>query len=315
MDLSLKLKIAQLTLKYLKETNCTQVQLCSLSSVPKEYISQILKEGSDFSISSGKYKTVTIADKYFEKLAKTIGFELTKTYWQNQRTPQLTSIISNLQDAKMFGTTALIIGETGAGKSHALDLIQRKYPSDTYIVKVGSTDNLTDLIDKVIDTLKITAGKTKSKKLRDIAKKLRSVKDDGYKPQLIFDESEYMKQPALCSMKELHDYLNDHASVVLVGTNQLLDNLNQLRLKNKAGMPQYYRRIKFSIRILPSIDRSFELFLNEESTEVKKYLRTICDNYGELHDVLVPVRRESERLNEPVTVDLIKTVLNLNNSF
>ncbi|MGV8814776.1 MAG: AAA family ATPase [Gelidibacter sp.] len=314
MTTDLKRTIATKTAEYLSASNLTQSELSNKANVPKEYMSNILKENSDFTVSSSNNKMVVIADKYFTRLADFIGFQLVKSYWKTQATPQLTTIIATLQDAKEFGTTNLIIAETGAGKSHTIDLIQRKFPADTFIVKVGSTDNLSDLIDKIIDVLKITTGKTKSKKLRDVASKLRSLKDDGFKPQLIFDEAEYMKQPALCSMKELHDYLNQYCSIVLVGTDQLTNNLDSLRRKNKPGIPQFYRRIKFGIRKLPTIDRSFKLFLNDESAEVKKFLRTICDNYGELHDVLVPVRREAERTGNEISEQFIRTVLNLPNS-
>lgn len=314
MTTQIKQAIAQHAAEYITASNLTQSELSNKANVPKEYLSTILKPNSDFTVSSSNNKTVVIAVKYFTRLANFIGFQLVKSYWKNQPTAQLTTIVATLQDSKDHGTTALIIGETGSGKSNAIDLFQRKHPADTYIVRVGSTDNLSDLIDKIIDALNITTGKTKSKKLRDIAAKLRSLKDDGFNPQVIFDESEYMKQPALCSMKELHDYLVLYCSLVLVGTDQLLNNLDSLRKKNKPGIPQFYRRIKFGIRKLPTIDRSFKLFLNDESTEVKKFLRTICDNYGELHDVLVPVRREAERTGAEINEQFIRTVLNLPNN-
>lgn len=311
MKTQLKQTIADNCKAYIALHNVSQSKFANTYSIPKEYLSAILKENSDFTFPSSNGKTVVIADKYFNRMADALGVEIAKSFWTNQPTSQLTTIVASLSDAKEFGTTNLIIGETGSGKSHSIDLIQRKYPADTYIVKVGSTDNLSDLIDKIIDVLKITTAKTKSKKLRDVAQKLRSLKEDGLKPQLIFDEAEYMKQPALCSMKELHDYLVQYCSIVLVGTDQLLNNLNSLRKKNKPGIPQFYRRIKFGIRQLPTIDRSFKLFLNDESTEVKKFLRSICDNYGELHDVLVPVRREAERTGAAINEQFIRTVLNL----
>lgn len=315
MDNSSKQTIADKCRQYMEQNSLTQSDLANKAGVRKEYLTHMLREDSDFTFPSSKGKSVVIADKYFRKLADFIGHSMVQTYWENQATPQLLNIVANLQDAKTFGATNLIIGETGSGKTHCINLFLRKNPADTFVVTVGSTDNLADLIDKIIDQLKIVTGKTKSKKLRDIANKLRSLKEDGYSPQLIFDEAEYMKQPALCSMKELYDHLNKYCSLVLVGTDQLLGNLDSLRKKNKPGIPQFYRRIKFGIRQLPSIDRSFQLFLtNDLSLEVKKFLRKICDNYGELHDVLVPVRREAARTGSEINVPFIRTVLNLPNT-
>lgn len=308
-----KQTIAKLSREYIAQHNMSNASFAKKAGIRGEYLTHIFRENSDFTVSTGTGKTV-IADKYFQKMADFIGLSLQKTYWEVKPTQQLTNSLSILQDGKDFGSTNLIIGETGCGKTQSLDLFLRKNPSDTFIVTVGSTDNLADLIDKVIDSLKITTGKTKSKKLRDVAKKLRSLKEDGFKPQIIFDEAEYMKQPALCSIKELYDHLHQHCSIVLVGTDQLLNNIDSLRKKNKPGIPQFYRRIKFGIRQLPNVDRSFGLFLDGLPNDVVKFLRRICDNYGELHDVLVPVRRESERTNEPITESFIKKVLNLPNN-
>ena len=312
METQKKQEIAVQLSLFIEENNLTQAKVAESTGVNKSTLTHILKANSDFTIPAGNNKVVLIADKYFEKLANFIGYQLKKSYWENKATPQFASIISILEDAKRHGATNIIIGETGAGKTHSTNLFMRQHPADTFKVTVGSTDNLTDLIDKIIDSIHITSGKSKSKKLRDIARKLRSMKEDGFTPQIMFDEAEYMKQPALASMKELYDALNTHCSIVLIGTEQLITNIDILRKKNKPGIPQFYRRIKFGIRQLPSVDRSFKLFLNDiESNATKKFLRQLCDNYGELHDVLVPVKRESERTGEPITEGFIRKVLNL----
>ena len=315
MDNITKQLIAQKCKLYIAENNLTQSDFASKAGMGKEFITHILKEGSDFTYSAGKNKIVTISDKYFTRIAEFIGLSLTKSYWEIIPTPQLTQAISILKDAKEYGATNLIIADTGAGKTQSVNLFHRKNPADTFVVTVGSSDNLSDLIDKIIDQLKITTGKTKSKKLRDIAKKLRNMKESGLEPQLIMDEAEYMKIPALCATKELYDYLHQYCSIVLVGTSQLLKNLDSLRKKDKPGIPQFYRRIKFGIRQLPNVDTSFKLFLNGLSKEVQKYLRKICDNYGELHDVLVPVRREADQTGETITVAFIQKVLNLSKDY
>ena len=312
LSFNTKQKIADKAYQFIEDNKLTQTKIAESTGINKSTITHIFKDNSDFTIPAGNGKVVTIADKYFERLANFIGLELNKTYWDNQATPQFLNIIANLQDAKQYGATNVIIGETGAGKTHCINLFARKNPADTYIVTVGSTDNLTDLIDKIIDEIKITTGNSKSKKLRDIARKLRTMKEDGLAPQLIFDEAEYMKQPALASMKELYDHLNKYCSIILIGTEQLLNNLDKMRKKNKPGIPQFYRRIKFGIRQLPAVDRSFKLFLNDiENPNTKKFVRKICDNYGELHDVIVPVKREAERTGEEITEGFIRKVLNL----
>ncbi len=285
---------------------------CKKTGINANIMSSI-RNGSE-TVNAGNGTTAVIADKYFEIIAEFIGLEIEKSYWDIVPTLQLQRILATLEDAKEFGYINPIIGETGCGKTIASNLFAKRHPNDCFVITVSSSDNIGDLMDKIIDSLKITTAKTKSKKLRAIVLHLRELKFSGYKPMLIFDEAEYMKQPALCSMKELYDNLHTICSIILVGTNQLINNLDKLRKKNKDGIPQLYRRIKFGIRFLPAIDKTFKQFLNTiEDKELVRFLCSICDNYGELHDVLVPSMREADRTGQKLTVNFVRTILNLPN--
>lgn len=311
MKYSLKQTIANASKEYIALHDMKQKDFAVKVGIRSEYLTHIFREDSDFTVPTGKDNNSPIADKYFLKMAKYIGYELKKTYWTIKPTPQLTSMLAVLEEARENGTTAVVIGDTGAGKTQTLKVYRRKNPMDAHIITVGSNDNITDLIERICDVLNITTGKTKSRRLRNIYYKLQNLRESGHSPQLILDEAEYMKQPALSAIKEIYDHVNEHASIVLVGTQQLLDNIEQLRKKNRPGMPQFYRRIKFGIRTLPPVDRTYKLFVEGLSKEVVQYIQKICDNYGELHDVLVLVRREAERLEENITVPFIQKVLSL----
>lgn len=281
------------------------------TGVNGSYISN-MRQGN-FTVPAGNGNTVELADKYFERIAEFIGFKLEKGYWEVVATPQLKRILATLEDAREFGYTNLIIGETGSGKTYVANMFVQQYPLDAVMVKVGSQDNIADLLDKICDKLHIATEKTKSRTLRSIAKKLKDMRHDGHKPIIIFDESEYMKQPALCNMKELYDNLNGIAAIVMLGTSQLVRHIDKLRKKDRDGIPQLYRRIKFGIRPLPAIDKSFKVFLNTITSDqaIVRFVRENCENYGELHDVLVPALRESDRTGQPLTESLIRTMLNM----
>lgn len=315
MENTTKQAIVKALKEYMSSHNLSQADVSKKSGVRKEYVNIIIRDGSNFMYDAGKNKQGFIPASHFYSLAVLCGYSLEKTYWETQPTPQTIAILANLKDAKEHGITNVFFGETGSGKTHSLGLFVSKNPHDTFIVTAGSSDNLGDLIDKIIDQLKITTGKTKSAKIRDISKKMKELKAQGYTPQLIFDEAEYMKQPALCAIKELYDNLQSYCSLVLVGTDQLRENLDKLRKRNKPGIPQFYRRIKFGIRILPTIDRSYSIFIRDiEDKNLKKFLQKHCDNYGELHDCLVPAMREADRKQEPLTEQLIRKVLNIPNN-
>lgn len=310
MELSVKQSIVDQLKNYMDEHNLKASDVAKRTNINPAYLSIILKESSNFMYTAGG-KSGFINNSNFYSIAKFIDYSLIKAYWQTQPTDQMKAALANLQDAKEFGQTSLIIAETGSGKSYVSQMFANKNPHDTFIIKVSNSDNLGDLLDKAIEVLNIPTAKSKSGKLRAITKQLDLLKSQGYFPQIIWDEAEYMKQPTLCAMKELHDALNGSCSIVLIGTQQLLDNLEKLRKRNKPGIPQFYRRIKFAIRVLPQIDRSFALFISDLPISLQTFLKTHCDNYGELHDVLVPALREADRLDEPVSEELVRKVLGM----
>ena len=296
---------------YLSRHKITAQALSTKSGVNASVISAI-RAGKN-SIPAGAGKEVEIADKYYEILADTMGLKFEKTYWETRPTAQLGRILATLQDAKEFGYTNVIIGTTGCGKTFSVDVFAKKHPQDVFKITVGASDTINDLIDKIVDEVKPScATKSKSKKIKEVCSKLRVMKFSGLKPTIIFDESEYMRLNALCAMKELYDALNGVCGIILIGTPQLIENIEKLKRKNKEGIPQLYRRIKFGIRMLPEIDRTFVDFITEEDAHLTKFLRANCDNYGELHDLLVPARRESERTGEALTEQFIRTIFNLN---
>lgn len=291
--------------QYIIQHGISANEIVKRSGVNESYISSIRNGETTVGKSD-------IKDKWYLMIADFIGLKLQKEYWKMQETPQLMRMLSTLEDAKENGQTNIIIGETGCGKSYISDLFLRANPVDTFKVVVGSLDTIGDLLDKIIDILKIATPKTKSKKIGEIAKRLKQLRLEGLKPHLIFDECEYMKQPALCSMKELYDALNNICGITLIGTSQLLDNLDKLRKKNRSGIPQFYRRVKFGIRELPTIDRSYKMFLESiDDKDLRNFLKQQCDNYGELHDVLVPAMKEAERTGEELTENFVRTILGM----
>ncbi len=313
MKVDIKRKIAEKVQEYIDLHSITLAIVSQRTGVRKEYLTSILKGVYTYNAGSGNIGN--IPDKHFLKLAELVDFELKKRYWVNRATPQLTQMLAVLKEAREHAYTRLIIGATGSGKSHTISLYVKQHPVDVFCVKVGSEDTLNILLDKVAKELKVPVFKHKSMKIREISRALKMLYSYGKKPQLIFDEAEYLKVSALCSIKEFYDYLDEYCSIVLIGTNQLTGQIDKLRKQDAKGIPQLYRRIKFGVRHLPTIDKSFKLFLNEVTDkEVIKFLRTECENYGELHDVLVPCLREADRLEMPLTLPLVKQVLNIPNT-
>jgi DNA transposition AAA+ family ATPase len=313
MDHITKKEVIAALNEYMQTHKMTQSDVAQKAGVRKEYLSIILKPDSNFMYDAGANGKGFIPVKHFNALAEMCGYKTEKEYWQTQPTAQTSAILANLEDAKKHHLTITLIGETGSGKSYTANLFAAKNPLDTFIITAGSSDTLGDLIDKIMEELKIHAtGRSKSTKIRQIATSMRMLKNYGHTPMLIVDESEYLKQAALCAMKELYDNFKDYCSLVFIGTDQLVDNVERLKKRNKSGIPQFHRRIKFGLRLLPNIDRSYALFVNDiEDRQLKRFILSNCGNYGELHDIIVPATREAERLGKPLTLEVVRKVLNL----
>ena len=295
---------------WLKENGFTPAEFSKKFNFSASYLSNLMN--GKYSFQNGTDKETIIDDKYFRMIADAISFNYdNKIIWEARQTPQFMQMISYLEDARTFGYTTIIIGETGSGKTFSSDIFVKSNPKDLFKVTVGSMDTIGDLLDKLGEALRIPLVGTKSRKLNAITQELKKIKMDGRTPTLIFDESEYMKQPTLCNMKEMYDHLNGKCGLVMIGTNQLIAKIERLKNKNKDGMPQFYRRIKYNIRELRPIDTRFEQFLTSVSDKnLVRFLQRECQNYGELHDVLLPAMREAQRLGEPLTENLVRKILN-----
>ncbi|AKK74470.1 hypothetical protein OK18_19260 [Chryseobacterium gallinarum] len=296
--------------EWMKENEYSANEFAAKSGVPSNYLSY-MRRNIYFINASGK--DVEIDDKYFRMICDTIDFDPdNKVAWTPRQTPQFMQMISYLTDAKNFGYTNIIIGGTGSGKTYCTDIFIKQNPKDVFKITVGSLDTITDLLDKIGIAMRLPLAGSPSKKLRTITKEILKLKLDGRNPMIIWDESEYLKQATLCNIKELHDNLYGKCALILIGTNQLIAKIEKLKNKNAAGMPQFYRRVKYGIRELKPIDTRFKEFLTSiADRELKRFLQTECENYGELHDALLPAMREAERLNEPLTENLVRKVLDL----
>ncbi len=313
MKIEIKREIAEELRRYMDAHKLSALDIIRICTIPRAQLSGIIKKDSDFMYLSGQRGRKNIPTHCFIKIAELIGFLIDKEHWKTQVTDQTNNVLAYLQDAKENSYTNVLIGQTGCGKSFTCNLFAKKHLTEVFIVTVGRSDTIKDLINKVISAIKLrTSTRSTGANLQAVISHLKQFRDTGRKPMLIFDESEYLKQSSLCAIKEFYDNLIGTCSIILIGTEQLIKNIDVMKKRDQDGIPQFYRRIKFGIKRLPVIDTSFDLFINEiECKNLKLFLRRYCENYGELHDILVPSRRESERLKEPLTLDLVRRVLNL----
>lgn len=307
-----KQAIVKAALAYMDDKGISQNELARLTGVNASYLSGMLKGVFTF-VNSRTKEESPIADKWFQAIADRIGHKVKKEYWPLVKTEQFIDIVKELTEAKESPTTRIIVGETGCGKTYTINRFQQAYPMGTYIVTCNISDKLSDLIRKIQRVMNVSFDGTISHKIDRISIELSRLSDNGQQPVLIFDEAEFLSVPGLLNIKTIYDELKNDVSIVLIGTEDILNKLE--RLKNKAGMPQFIRRFKAGIRHVRPIDRTFSKFFEGKGlpNDLIRLIRMNADEYGTLADFMEPAIREADRRGEALTKEFFESMFYLQN--
>lgn len=306
MTLQEKQAIVEAAKNYIQEKKISQNELADRAGLNSSYMSSLVNGVFTF-MDKRTGKSSDIKEIYFVKLAKAIDYKLKKEYWPMVETPQLIDVLKALTEAK-GGKTRMIIGETGCGKTYSLNKFSAAYPKGTYVVTVSNADYQNDLLRKIQRAIGIDCTGSPSERLDKISVELSRRYDAGLSPVLIFDESEYLKIPALLNVKTIYDYLKDTCGIVLIGTDDLLKKLESVQ--SKPGMKQFYSRFKAGQRSIRSIDKKYSLFLSGKgySEELIECIQKNASDYRGVSDYLIPALKEADRMGVELTAELFKTI-------
>ena len=304
-----KKAVVSAALAYIADKGVSQNELAKLAGVNSSYVSAILNGNFTFENRTAG-KVTEIDDKYFAAIAKTVGFAIKKEYWPLVETDQFIDIVKELTEAKKTSTTRILVGETGCGKTYTVERFAKAYPLGMYVITCNKNDRISDLIRKIQGALRCNFEGSNSYKIDRISTELSRAADAGYNPILIFDESEYLSVTGLLSIKTIYDYLKGVCSIVLIGTEDILNKLERSRKRNQEGVPQFFRRFRAGIRRIRPVDKSFARFFEGKAIEkdLQQLLLNNADNYGELADFLEPAIREADRRGIPLTADFFKSM-------
>lgn len=312
MKIEEKKAIVEAVISYIRDKKISQNELAKMVGINPSYMSSILNGNFTF-INKSSGKSTEIDDKYFSAIAKKIGYSVKKEYWPLVETEQFIDIAKELTEAKNTHTTRILIGETGCGKTYTVEKFAKAYPRGTFVITCNKNDRISDLIRKIETALGCKFEGSNSYKIDKISAYLSRMYDSNENPIIIFDESEYLSITGLLSIKTIYDYLRNMCSIVLIGTEDILNKLE--RNIKKEGVPQFYRRFKAGVRRIRPLDRSFSLFFSGKgySPELRRLLSANADNYGELSDYLEPAIREADRRGVPLTEEFFKKMFYLQN--
>ena len=320
MEQILKTQIATGAAEYAKLNGLSNNDVAKATGVNAGYISNIFRNQFTVEVND---KPTPIGDTQFYKLAEWAGIAVKKEYWQFVQTLQSKETLGILLDSKKDTRAFIIVNDTGLGKTTAINVFTNKYPQHTYKVTVGYSYKLEDIINELSNKIGIDVYATDKRlgrnsinsRLAKITAKLIEIKHAGGNPVIILDEAENLKVAVLQTIKELYDAIIDYCSIVLIGTEQILESMLNTRTRNRRAVPQLYRRFKAGIRIITPLNKArdfapFYEFAGVDKT-TQKMINGLAENYGELHDYLEPVLRHADEKQQPLTADLFRLYHNI----
>jgi len=307
-----KQAIAQQAAIYMGETALTAQKLAELSGINSGYLSAMLN--GQVTVKAGDGES-TIGDTWWVKLAETVDAPLQDVQWKRVQTRQFMQVLNYLEMAKEKGTAMALICETGAGKTYLSDLFIKKHPQYAVKVTINSLMMVHDVINVLLRKFGLPEKGSKAIRLYQVVVYLREQKRKGRQVIIIFDEAENMELSMVKMMKGLYDGLQGYASLVLLGTEQLLTKMERLKHSNADAGPQFYRRFKAGIRHIASINKpkEFAAFFDAHDIEpgLRKLLLELCDNYGELNSYLEPAMKEAMADGVPLTEEYFRVLNNM----
>lgn len=279
-----------------KETGLNKVG--ELTGITSTYLVPIFRGETKYKMGrSGEMSE--IPDHVFVTIAKLVGHAVEVEFWKHRNTKQFQDLVYELRESKRDGTTRVIIGESGCGKSYSIGRFKQANPVGTHVIKCFRKDTLNDLVRKIETEMRLKSEGSVSERIDRVAMALyrqaKRAEREQERPMIIFDESEALTGVTFGMLKTLYDSLNWTCGIVLIGTDDLVDTLERAKQSKRAGMPQFYRRFKAGVRRLDGVDTRYTLFLDDLGLGkgLKKALLGVCENYGELHDFLEPVLRKA----------------------
>lgn len=275
MDEQLKIKISEGFNKWLEE-NPTDRKVKAFArdnNLNEAYVS-FVKNGI-YSVPNKKGgKDTVIADQYFYRIAEAIGLmhrSHTGAHWETNNFKEISRMCKRAQNKRM---RYLLDGDTGHGKTYALDYFQI-HADKTIYIKVTRTMTERNLLEAILKKLgHRDFPRGNREKINAINYALTG--HPGF--LLIIDEAEYLRASLYHVIKEIADFTENKCGFVLAGF-QLVEKINKLAIKKREGFPQLKRRFFPNRMMLPNRIENTEKRMICDASDIteKTAINVICE--------------------------------------
>lgn len=285
--------------QYLQENSATQVALAQLAGIDKAYVNQISK-GKE---AIGKAQ---IADKYYEAIARAIGYKLEATYWNHFNTWNFKYAATAIDAAREKKERLGIEGITGLGKTYISTMYKRRFPKECIVIKCSGIQNAKEFAKDFAEAVGIPPIGTKNQLIKEACKAVKKM--DG-NPFIMIDEFENSKMIHIVpAIKVITDELEDIAPVILIGIG-IKKMLDDAASRDKNGYVQLNRRFSFSwIKLDPNIAEDIELICEElgiSNRAAKNWLINRVKDFDSLKRICINSLEEADKTDQDVNVALL----------
>lgn len=300
-----KKQIVEKTSKYFESTGITQKAFAAQHGIHQTYISYMM-QGKWNQVPAGKNKTIAIDPKYFIKVASAIGMALEEEpVWGHFETINYQLIINTLEDARAGQIRRAIDGETGYGKTYAIRKNKRENPVCTYVVTCADDLSAKGFMLELAEEVGIKAAGMSRPEIRKAV--VRKLSNDT-NPLLLIDEAENLKDGSYGAIKSMCDALEGRCGIVLIGANGYKKFLEKKADAGRGCFPQIYRRFKNGFTTLEGwVREDVEQVCNHLGITNRAVINFLFDrtrNMGDLETALTIIQRTSQKLKEPITLNL-----------
>lgn len=225
------------------------------------------------------------AEQVLRKLANYLG--ITSYKWDTLSTKNYTAVTNVCLDAQENQRMMALYGNTGSGKSTALQNYARK-TANCYYVLANVLMKPKDLLSAILKAIGSDEGGTLAERLDFIVHKLESKNF----PLLIIDDCGKLENHNKCFgvIQLLYDRLLNRCGIVLAGTRRFAVYVDKMSSKDVLGFRELKRRISYWQPMQDGVEKKFVQTVCERQNITQKeaidYLAQHCTNYGDVAELV-----------------------------
>jgi len=279
-------QLAEAVESLMTSTGVSQNDLAKNIGISSSYLTHLKNRNFD-NIPAGVGRKTTFSESIANKIA--VFLKLDVQMWDIDN---YTHIENCLIEAKMYKEHRIIDGAKGSGKTFAIEMFKKSYPSETYVVTADDDMSPKAFLESLASKMDLHIGGSKRVIRMAIEAKIKSQN----KPLIIVDEAENLKTGSYGAIKALYDAVKDYAGIVLVGANEYADMLRKKAGRNMTPFTQLYSRFSAETVLLNTMSKADVVMiakLNDISD--KETINTIlstCHDYRELDRKIKRVLRD-----------------------